>query len=302
MPYRPRTMTLLVGACLLVASGIAYFDIAGPHTVGAMHAPRSDMQSLFGEALEMHDRGQYAEAIALYENILRQDPENVRAVMQMAHTYRYWGRFEESEQTYLKAARLSPTDAWVWVDLGKLYRNMGRYDDAESAFEKAQSLDPENADVYGYGLGYLYLEMKRYAQAEEMFEKALQLSPTNDLALSGIADTYREMGRYDESEQAFARVFAIHPQSEAYLGLAWLYIKQNRYDDAVVPLQAFLTNIREKAEVYYALGVAEEGRGNLSASIDALERAVALNPSNEGYTRYLEKLESRQHSIHSEAR
>jgi tetratricopeptide (TPR) repeat protein len=216
----------------------------------------------------------------------------VRAYLQAGHTYRYWGKYAESEKMFLAAAALAPKDAWIYTELGKLYRNWNKDDEAEAALLKSVALDPTQENVYSYGLGYLYLQEKRYAESEAMFKKALSIDPRSDLALSGMGDLNRETGHYDVSESYFKKAFAVNPKSEAYLGLAWLYIKQNRFDDAVVPLRAFLANIREKGEVYYALGVAYTGKGDTADARTAFQKSVALNPDNQMFKDALARNES----------
>ena len=101
---------------------------------------------------------------------------------------------------------------------------------------------------------------------------------------------YRETGRYDESEAMFLKILATNPNSESYLGLAWLYIHQERYDDAVEAGKNFLTNIREKAEVYYTIGVAYREQGDIANAKAAFIKAVELNPNHTGFVHTLNEL------------
>ena len=282
---------LLIAGALLVSLALAPLLI----NRGAQETSRHEtpIEERFAAATQLHDSGDYAGAVALYEGIIADYPERPDPYLRLGHTLRYWGRHQEAETAFLAAIQRGPENAWAWTDLGKLYRNMGRHADAERAFFKSLELDPTREDTYSYGLGYLYLEMGRFEEAEAMFRKALELDPKSDMALSGLGDTYREMGRYAESEEAFKETFAVHPHSEAYVGLAWLYIKQGRHADALKPLQDFLTNIREKGEVYYALGVAHEGLGQHEEAIKAFERALSLNPDNEMFARMLEQARAR---------
>ncbi len=245
-------------------------------------------KELMESAEAFFTKGEYQKTINIYKEIISREPSNVEAHQQIAHTYRYWYKHEESEIWFKKAIALNPSNAFLYTDIGKLYRNMNEPEKAEAVFKKAIELNPNDDSVYSYGLGYLYFDQKRYEDSEAMFLKALEINPESDLGNSGLADLYREMGRYEESEAMYKKVFEINPNSEAYLGLGWLYIYQGKYEEALVPLQAFLTKIREKGEVYYTLGQAYSKLGRNDEAKNAFKRAVELVPDNplfiEAYT------------------
>ena len=226
-------------------------------------SPKS-IDELNTEAKVWFDQGDYARAIVIYEQIMVIQPNDIQPILDVAHTYRYWAKYKESEKFFLKALEIDDTDAWVYTDLGKLYRNMNEFEKAEATFQKNLSLNPNLPNTYSYGLGYLYLDQDRYTEAETLFLKALELDPGSEMAHAGLGDLYREMDRYDESEAMFEKAFAINPNSESYYGLAWLYMHQERYADTISACKKFLTDIREKGEVYNLMGIAYQAQGRHS--------------------------------------
>jgi tetratricopeptide (TPR) repeat protein len=261
--------------------GTSIQELAVSNLLQAQNAPETrSIDELFTAAEQNFKEGHYQKTIDVYLAVLIKEPTNVRATHEIAHTYRYWGKFDESEIWFLKAIALSPTDASLYTDFGKLYRNMNEPEKAEAVFKKSISLDPNYDLTYSYGLGYLYFDQKRYEESEKMFLKSLEINPNSEIGHSGLADLYREMGRYAESEAMYKKVFAINPNSESYLGLGWLYIYQAKYEEALVPLQAFLTNIREKGEVYYTMGQAYSKLGRADEAKRSFARAVELVPDN----------------------
>ena len=257
--------------------------------------PLSDTEraALYEAGGKLHDEGRYQDAIDIYLSILERNPTDLRAHTQIGHTYRYWQKYEDAETYFLKARDLDPLNANTWRELGKLYRNMNELEKSEAALLKSLEIDPRDESTYSYGLGYLYLQQKRFDEAERMFKKAIEINPQSDLGISGLGDLYREMGRYEESETYFTRILAINPKSEALLGLGWLYIRTERYTEALVTIERFLATIREKGEVYFALGVAHEGAGDLIAAEKAFQRAVELNPDNQGFANTLARVRAR---------
>ncbi len=233
--------------------------------------------------------GKYQNTIDIYLNIIAHNKTDYSVMQKLAHTYRYWNKYVESEKWFLKAIEINPNNVELYTDLGKLYRNMDQQDKAEAVFKKSIDIDPTYDLTYSYGLGFLYFDQKRFLESEQMFLKALELNPRSEMAHMGLGDLYREMGRYEESEKRYQEAFAINPQSESYLGLGWLYIHEKRYEEAVEVLHLYLKNIREKGEVYYTMGHAYVGLENFDKARNAFTRAVELNPDNPIFSEQLGK-------------
>lgn len=281
---RKTIKILFISVFLLLAFGLFTLPI---FQVEEKDAPPRKV--LLEEAEREHNLGNYQNALDIYEEIIADDPSNTVAYTKAGHTYRYWSKYSESEEMFLRAIETDPLNAVLWTELGKLYRNSNEYRKAETSFRKSLELDPANDVTYSYGLGYLYIEMGRLDQAEEAFKKAVEINPEGEIGLYGLGDLYREKGQYEKSELAFRKTFELYPNSEAYLGRAWLYIMQGRYQEAIEDLNSFLKNIREKGEVYYALGHAYTGAGQLDKARAAFERAVEMNPDNDLFQKALEK-------------
>jgi tetratricopeptide (TPR) repeat protein len=295
-------MYTLLTVCLLLCFSIGWiaYDTA--------HAPKADapqeqikpaprmltqeqVAQLFAQADAFHNDGEYQKAIDIFKEVLADNPDMIEAYMKIAHTYRYWYKYAQSEEWFLKAIAKSPPNAHIYTDLGKLYRNMGEYDKAEAAFLKSISLDPNLAEIYNYGLGYLYLEQDRYLEAETMMLKGLELDPTNSFSYMSLGDLYREMEKFELSEQMFKKALEIDPKSESYFGLGLLYEHQKRYDEAAATYLLYIERIREKAEVYNALARVYEAQGRYDSALQTVEKALSLNPGNEIFITHKQAIE-----------
>jgi Flp pilus assembly protein TadD len=65
------------------------------------------------------------------------------------------GKSQEAEQQFKEVIRLNPEDAEAHLNLGVIYANMNRLDEAEKAYKSAISLNPQLVDAY-YNLGVFY--------------------------------------------------------------------------------------------------------------------------------------------------
>ncbi len=247
-------------------------DRSGEDNASESSPQLAEAEALNQQVMELHDAGQYAEAIPLAEQALEifeaqlgpDHPDVAASLSWLALLYGNMGRYGEAEPLFERAlaireAQLGPNHpdvAQSLNNLASLYVEMGSYGEAEPLFERAlgireAQLGPDHPDVAQslHNLAALYGVMGRYGEAEPLHERALtireaQLGPDHPhvaISLSSLAALYLDMGRYEEAEPLFERALAIveaqlgpdHPHVAISLNnLAWLYGKMGHYGDA----------------------------------------------------------------------
>jgi adenylate cyclase len=162
-------------------------------------------------------------ALALCEQALAIDPDNVRALLGLA--YKFWlqealgfstdpkGDLERADELASKALALDPYDAWAHVSKGWILQNQQRPEESVPEFERALALDPSFADAYS-GMGVDYLALGRFDQSLEVLDKAIRASPS-DPALTyyygNKAWANFGLKRYDEAIEGARRALVINP-------------------------------------------------------------------------------------------
>jgi len=103
---------------------------------------------------------QFDKAVRIYEDLIKDDPNNKEAYNNLGYTYDLMGKFDQAEKMYLKALELDPDYASVYNNLGASCANQKKYKLARKYWEKAIELDPtlEHAksnlkQLNAYGLG-----------------------------------------------------------------------------------------------------------------------------------------------------
>jgi tetratricopeptide (TPR) repeat protein len=158
--------------------------------------------------LNFERSGDWKQAREVYEEIRKQNPENVEAAHRLAVVADAQRRHVEAEQLFLLALERQPRNAALLADLGYCYYLQGQLPKAESALAKATKLEPENhrywnnlglvlghqgrheealdcfrktgseADAY-YNLAFIYSSQERIADAKRSFQTALASDPTH---------------------------------------------------------------------------------------------------------------------------
>jgi len=118
------------------------------------------------------------------KTILKSDPENYRAWVDLGNAYFDSNQPEESIAAYEKAMDLDPSDPNVHTDLGTMYRRVQQYQEAIKHYRKAMELDPRHSNSR-FNLGVVLLhDLKDYGGAIEAWEEFLKVEPPGERAQS----------------------------------------------------------------------------------------------------------------------
>jgi tetratricopeptide (TPR) repeat protein len=95
--------------------------------------------------------GDTATAEGVFQQVAREDPENVTASLYLGRIYRRQGRYEQAATVLLAAVDRAPDDADVRRELGHLFLDLDRPESAVQQYRRAQELAPED-DLNWIGL------------------------------------------------------------------------------------------------------------------------------------------------------
>ncbi len=88
------------------------------------------------------EKGQFDDAIAMLQQAVEADPEDLANHNLLGFCYYKLGRHEEAVTCFLRAVTIDPGSAIDWANLGSNLRDLGRTDEAITMYRKALTLDP----------------------------------------------------------------------------------------------------------------------------------------------------------------
>lgn len=193
-------------------------------------------------------------AIALFEEVIREDPEHARAHAGLANSYvllPYYGG-------------TSPNEA---------------YPRARRAAQRALDIDPSVAEAHAV-LGLVKRDFERdWPGAELEFKRAIELNPNSGQALQWYAETLTMTERFDEAEQMIQEAQRVMPLSLAVRAVhGWVLFCAGRSEAALEQLRATLEMDPDYAMARWFLGQLYVQRGEYERAIVALEAASRLSP------------------------
>lgn len=176
----------------------------------------------------------------------------------------------------LKPAALGSANSLI----GIIHARLGHGDSAVQALRRAATLDPGQEDGW-MNLSRELMELNRYPEAISAVQEGIAANPKSYALHLRLGAAHLAAGHYKEAENAFRILTdAGDPLPTSYVGLAQVFLREGRAEDAVTMLAAAKQKIGENFLLSYFLGLSLDRSGKRLEAIAAFEDAVRLDPKN----------------------
>ncbi|MCE2928685.1 MAG: tetratricopeptide repeat protein [Candidatus Caenarcaniphilales bacterium] len=138
----------------------------------------------------LHSQNNLYEALAEYQTILKEDPNNLSALLGAANNFRTLGFKEEAAAMYKETLNHYPNDLFANYNYGLLMQESKNLDEAKSHYEKVIGLNPNFIQAY-YVLGLVYWNQGEKDKAKDYWNKFSSVSSDQNLKdqIKKILDT-----------------------------------------------------------------------------------------------------------------
>ncbi|HEY8564083.1 MAG TPA: tetratricopeptide repeat protein [Beijerinckiaceae bacterium] len=178
--------------------------------------PSADIQ--VGLALELMNKGE--EAVAHFEQLSKQRPNDVEVITALGNVLRSRKRFPEAAEVYTKAVeRITTPERSDWTLFyfrGTAYERSKAWPKAEADLKKALELVPDTqpngkAQVLNY-LGYSWVDMNvNIDEAFKLLKRAVELSPRDGMIIDSLGWAYYRLGRYEDAVRELEKAVELKP-------------------------------------------------------------------------------------------
>lgn len=141
-------------------------------------------QAIFEQAGQALDAGNTAQAIKLYEEMLRKTPDAIDARINLGVALAQQGRYDEAMQQYRKVLARDSGNESALLNLGLALYKQGEFGKARETFDELHTLRPANQQAF-YLLADCDLRLGRLKDAIALVEPAYEAHP-DDAALEYI--------------------------------------------------------------------------------------------------------------------
>jgi tetratricopeptide (TPR) repeat protein len=258
--------------------------------------------------------GKPSEAVGLFEEALKADPDNAFAQGGLAHTLLELHQADKAVPLYQKATQAVPesleyTEGYLsaLIAVGKMdeatrvvqaatarfpgnamlsYLSARVADaldnpkEAEEAYKRAIAADPNIADAYLY-LARLYMRFRRFAEARPQLEAGLEKAPDYAALRVGMGELAFHERDLDRAEREFKKATELDPNSaDAQLGLSRVSLERGKYELAAAQVEKALELNPRIPGGRLQRGMALWKLKRLDEAIQELEQARAEDPKN----------------------
>ncbi len=191
-------------------------DVALWSNLGALQYEKNDLISAlssYKHAYEinktypdvMHKRaelnfitGSYAQALSLYQEIVKNDPEDELAWFNLGVTYEALSQYRDAINAYNQTEKLNASNFKAIQNIGNIYWMHDKYPETIEAMDKVIKLNPSYSDAW-FIKGQALKAVGNLTQAKEAFEKASSLAP-DDETKKAYSEKYSELFENNKTE------------------------------------------------------------------------------------------------------
>lgn len=193
-------------------------------------------------------------ALMTYSAIIRKDPRNFDALNSLGGIYRRLGKYTESIDVLKTALSIGGNENLIFYNMGHTYKLMGNYAEAADCFISVVEENPNDVLAYNH-LGSIQALQGHHEKALLSYARALQLDPNHPILHYNSAASYEALGKYQEAKTAYEAALRSKPGwAEAMNGYASLLVKMKKIDDAQEVLEKAVVFNPEDTAVHTALG------------------------------------------------
>ena len=165
-------------------------------------------RSLLQQADAAYSAGERERAEHLYRAVLAYEPNNSRAVYQLARLSPPGSA--EAVALLRRYVKLEPGDPWGYMALGDALATAGAVSEALEQYGHARRRAPDEPDVYT-GLGRILRDTGRTDELIETYEEWVLRQPKNASAWLELGRARQRAQRYPEAARAYAQSLALKP-------------------------------------------------------------------------------------------
>jgi tetratricopeptide (TPR) repeat protein len=164
------------------------------------------------KGIRLTEKGDFLSAIALFNEILAEEPALSGVLFNRAEAKRSMGDLDGAEVDLKLALTISPVEPDYLHALGMVAYEKDDFDTALQWYEKALEQDPNHGTVWN-DKGIIAFRRGNYAEARRSFEKAVLLQPDSYDTWFNLADTYDELGLRRERIAALDQLKRLRPDA-----------------------------------------------------------------------------------------
>ena len=287
--------------------------LIGTQTLSAQQT--ANAIELYNDGILFQRQEQHFKAIEQFRSSVQINPRYLEPLIGLSESYFVLGEYQEALNSIRLAQNLDRQNRDLKTLEGRIRIGLGEFDAARGLFASVLDTEPNNIDAL-FGLAELDIAFGKSENAVSRYEAALRISPQNRRALLSLVIILDNHGKLENSITYVERVLLYHPDSalvryiaakhylsknaledaefhinvalrlnpeylDATLLLSEIYLKQEKFEDAIEVISRILPNQREESILSYTLGIANLYLLRIDEALNDFARSFILKTDDE---------------------
>lgn len=196
----------------LAAAALALeeYDLAREACRKSLRINPASREARFHQAVLLAARERPREALAAYEELVRDDPSFVAAWINLGNLHLRLGDADAARRVFEAAVAKRPDHADLRFALAVTLHESGKLEDARREYEGALAADPEHSKA-AENLASLSRSLGAIDDAIRWGRRAAALNPVSELAAVNLGNAFAELGDLSAAKDWYRRAAALRP-------------------------------------------------------------------------------------------
>lgn len=142
--------------------------------------------------------GKYALALKQMNIAIETDPEIPDYYLERAQVYRYTNQIDKAITDYHQVIKFDPLNKNAHIDLADVLIENRRFAEAVKSLDTAIEISPQEVSLWT-SRGHAYAMQEMFVESFSNYKKALEIEPDNSQAITGVALAETVMGKYEDA-------------------------------------------------------------------------------------------------------
>ncbi len=250
---------------------------------------RLESSAILVEATRQKILGNWPQAVVLYLDAIKKDPQNDAAYFELAKAHAMQGEFADALKFAQRAAEIDPNNTYYLTVLADIYTLSNQVDKSIEIYRRLTGEHPQRADFL-LSLANTYMYSGRYNEALQVFDRIEEISGFSEEVSLQKQKILVEQGRIEEAIAEAEKMVAIFPDETMFTELlSDLYMEAGQIEKARALFERLLENDPENPMGHLMMADYYQEKGQTEKAFESLKmafRSPRLDTENKGRIMY----------------
>lgn len=241
------------------------------------------------EATRQKILGNWPQAIVLYLDAIKKDPQNDAAYFELAKAHAMQGEFEDGLKFAKQAAEIDPNNPYYLTVLADIYTLSNQVDESLVIYQKLTTQYPERVD-YLMSLANTYLYAERHDDAIIVYNRIEAITGYTEEVSLQKQKLLMDLGRMDEAIAEGKRLVELFPDEPMFAEmLSDMYMQSGRLEEARALFEIMIEKDPDNPMGHLMMADYYQEKGENQNAFESLKRAFRspqLDTANKGRIMY----------------